>query len=856
MAPSAPPRSHVLRLRLLGPVEFTQPDGTPLGAILAQPKRLALLAFLALSNGGGFQRRDVLLNLFWPEFEQERARAALRRALYFLRKSLGDGVIIPRGDEEVALAPERIWCDVVALRAAVDAGQLEEALELYGGDLLPGFFIPDASDFERWLEAERRQLRLLAARTAATLSERAEAAGDLEEAARRAHVVLALDAQSEPVFRRLVGLLHRRGDRAGIARAYELWRRRLDEEYSIEPSAETQRTIATLMADGGDAVEASRTPSAALSPAVARPDTQGPLSPAIATAPPVARATWRSRRGPAWAAALIALAALLAAALFVNGGSELRRDRVLVTVFENHTGLPALDPVGRMAADWIARGLMLTGNVEVISATSALLAVTDDESPDVRAMARQAGTGTVVSGAYYLESGVLRMQAHITDAARGRLLHTLDPIRVPPDSATAGAELLRQRISGALAARFDWSAEWTELTRRVQPPTYAAYAEFVEGRDLFSGSMFQVNQIALAAERFERAWALDTTFYIARLYASLMYHNLGDARRDSVLQSVAFHREELAPGERALLEHFRAVQAGDNVAALRTARQVNETAPNSLLAGYAYWAVANNRPREALKVHSQLDTERGLLNGTEYYWRWLTIARHMLGDYRRELRDARQGRLREPQLMGPLFQEARALAALGRTDDVDRVLEESHSLPKQSFTPAAVMLHTAAELRAHGHAEAAARVLERAIAWYDTRTDEERRAQRETLARTFYAAGRWEEARVLFEELAAEQPARVQYIGYLGTLAARRGDRAEAERVLAVLASFRQPTQPVQTLWRAKIATLLGDSGQALDLLREAFAEGLRYDLSLHVDPDLESLRRHPTFRALLRPKG
>ena len=33
-------------------------------------------------------RRDTLLGVFWPELEQDRARNALSKAVYFLRQSL------------------------------------------------------------------------------------------------------------------------------------------------------------------------------------------------------------------------------------------------------------------------------------------------------------------------------------------------------------------------------------------------------------------------------------------------------------------------------------------------------------------------------------------------------------------------------------------------------------------------------------------------------------------------------------------------------------------------------------------------------------------------------------------------
>ena len=838
---TALPPSHALRLRLLGRIELTRPDGTSLGSILTQPKRLALLAYLALAGDKGFLRRNVLLNVFWPEFDQERARSALRKALYFLRQSLGDDVIVARGDEEVGLAPDRFWCDAVAFEAAAEADGLDDAMDLYQGDLLTGFFVSGQPDFERWVDGERARLRLLAARTADELSDRAETNGDLEAAVRYAQTALELDTTSEPAFRRLAGHLYRRGDRAGLAHAYEQWRRRLDEVYGIQPAPETQEMVAALL----DA-QTTRAPREYATARVGQGES---------VAAPKVR---RPRHRLAWAGVVAALAVLLAAAVFVRGAPELKPERVLVTVLENETGDPALDPMGRMAADWIAHGLMQAGTLEVIPATSSSVALAEIEKHGLRAIARETGAGTVISGRYYRENGKLSMQAQVTDVAEGRLLQTVGPITVPLDSMTIGAELLRQRVSVALAARFDWPAEWTELTRRSQPPTYDAYTEFVKGWDIFSRALFDGRQASRqAVDHFERAFALDSTFYLARLYAVLMYFDTGRFQRgDSVLNAVAHDLAQLAPVERLLLEHFQAVSAGDNERALRAVRQVNKVAPNSMPAGYVALAVATNRPREALAAHREFNRERGLLKAEELYWRWLSTARHMIGDHRRELKDARAGRVRQPELMGPLFVELRALAALGRTDEVERAIEQTLSLPKQDFTPGAVMLHTAAELRAHGHHKAAAHVLARAFAWHEARPPEERQALRETLARTYYDAKRWQEARTLFQELVTEQPDRGLRLGFSGAVAARLGDRAEAERVSAGLASLPNQRNASNTVWRAKIAAALGDQERALALLQQALTEGMRYDLWLHTDLDFEQLRRHPRFRELVEPKG
>jgi DNA-binding SARP family transcriptional activator len=79
----------MIEFRTLGALDLRRSDGPELDSLLAQPKRIALLAYLCLSNPHGFQRRDTILGLFWPDSNQTRARASLRRALHVLRQTLG-----------------------------------------------------------------------------------------------------------------------------------------------------------------------------------------------------------------------------------------------------------------------------------------------------------------------------------------------------------------------------------------------------------------------------------------------------------------------------------------------------------------------------------------------------------------------------------------------------------------------------------------------------------------------------------------------------------------------------------------------------------------------------------------------
>src|SRR5216683_7455038 len=209
----------MVEFRLLGTLSLVTADGREAGSLLTQPRRLALLAYLAAATPQGPHRRDTLLALFWPELDQEHARAALRQSLHVLRSALGANAMLSRGDEEIGLDVDRLWCDVVALDEAITAGRFGEALELYRGEMLGGFFIPGAAEFERWLDVERARLRQAASRCAQALVEQCEDVDDLHAAAEWARRAVQLAPHEEGLLRQLVTLLDRLGDRGGAVAA-------------------------------------------------------------------------------------------------------------------------------------------------------------------------------------------------------------------------------------------------------------------------------------------------------------------------------------------------------------------------------------------------------------------------------------------------------------------------------------------------------------------------------------------------------------------------------------------------------------------------------------------------------------
>jgi len=362
---------------MLGRIGLERRTGEQVDAVLRQPKRLALLAYLALPRPGSWHRRDSLLSVFWPDADAARGRTALRNALYVLRQHLEEGTLRTRGDEEVSLDPDRFTTDVALLEAELEAGNPGAALASYTGELLPALFVPGAEPFEKWLDTERKRVLVLAVRAAQALADEREAAGDLTGAASAAARAAELSPDDEPALRRFMTLLDRAGASTRALAVYEEFRARVDAEYGAEPSASTSDLARQIKA---------RAQSVATAPArragpPASPIHSAPVLPATAPAPsppPVANAPapvsgpvpWRGRRARA-AVLLLAIPVVLLGALLrlrpVAANAATRT--LLVLPMENATGDSGLAYLATGIAEDVATRLRsIAGLAQIRSA--------------------------------------------------------------------------------------------------------------------------------------------------------------------------------------------------------------------------------------------------------------------------------------------------------------------------------------------------------------------------------------------------------------------------------------------------------------------------------------------------------
>jgi DNA-binding SARP family transcriptional activator len=231
----------VYDLLTLGGIDLRGPGRAE--RLLTQPKRFALLVYLALARPRGVHRRSALLGLFWPDLRGGRARNALRQTLHGLRDGLGADAVRSRGDEEVWLDASAVCCDAVRFEELLSHGSFADAIEVYQGPLLPGFVVEGAFGFDRWLEDERVRLRTLAVGAAWHL---AADSGASEAAVSWARLAVHHSEHDECCYRRLIALLAEVGNRAGAVATYLQLCRRLAHDFNCGPSPETESLLRSI----------------------------------------------------------------------------------------------------------------------------------------------------------------------------------------------------------------------------------------------------------------------------------------------------------------------------------------------------------------------------------------------------------------------------------------------------------------------------------------------------------------------------------------------------------------------------------------------------------------------------------
>ncbi len=618
----------MIELRTLGTLDLRGTGGGELRRILQQPKRLALLVYLAVATPRRFHRRDALLAKFWPELDSEHARGALRRSLHFLRRIVGENVIVGRGDEEIGLEPGALWCDTTAFEEALAANDIAQAIALYRGELLQGYYISGSPDFERWLEHERARLRDLAATGGWTLAEQL-VTSQPREAARLARWVAALEPHDDATLRRLLTLLAATGDRAGAVHAFEEFARRLRADFEIGPSHEASVLIASIRAEVGRTTAPGGEPLHAVSRARGDQPAAPPL-PAPSVSPHVVAIFPFAVRGARELSYLgEGMVDLLSTTL--DGAGDLRTvdPRALLAHLARETH-EMLDPAqARSVARVFGAGRFLLGSIV------------------------QAGGRIRIGATMYDASATARVRVEVSGSSEAGIFDMVDELT---------RELLRAEGRGP-------GARLGQLAARTTTSLSALKAYLRGECELRAGRYFQ------SLESFQNAASEDTGFALANYRLSAAAAATADPELAREACELALHgRERLGRHDRVLVDAQHAWLRGAADEAERLYAQALATHPDDVEAWFLLGDVLfHHNPRRGRSISESREAfERALRYDPEHVSALVHLARLAAFERRPAELDALVERVLRLSPAGDRALSVRALRAFALGNEIEK----------------------------------------------------------------------------------------------------------------------------------------------------------------------------------------
>ena len=239
-----------LKLAFLGP-PILEYGTAPIK--LKTKKTKALLIYLAVSQESC--RRDLLVNLLWPESSHTKGRTLLRGSLYDLRKTTEYRWLDSDRETVHMTIDSHVWVDVLEFQKTIASYRshnhdqdelcsscekgLSRAAALYRGDFLQGFSLNDSVNYDEWQSSQAQRLQTEWESLIEHLIHHYLAHAKWELGKQHALRWLESDPANEAAHRYLMELYLRSGQRTSALRQYEKCRQILSDELGTWPHRST-----------------------------------------------------------------------------------------------------------------------------------------------------------------------------------------------------------------------------------------------------------------------------------------------------------------------------------------------------------------------------------------------------------------------------------------------------------------------------------------------------------------------------------------------------------------------------------------------------------------------------------------
>lgn len=633
------------RLITLGRLDLLGTSGAPADPSLsARRRKIALLVLLASARRP--VSKDSLLEMFWGEQDETRARHSLSDALSHIRRVLGRGSVVAN-QSTAALNPSvALVVDSVEFANAVKEGDDARALELYAGPFLDGVHVDGSTSFEQWVSAERHRLSSLFGRSAGRRAAKLLADGEWEECAEVSRRWLECEPASSSAAKIRIQAIAGPGTREAAVRAIQEFERislRLNTELGLRPDAavaEVARDLANRIRQdelpAGHTAEfvipeqpsRARTMSVAaqqseisesgarttptdnaltvFNPATTPTTTEAVGTPGQSTIVYVPATSLRTR--PRWMLPFVVVATLMVAVI----GSALYMRRDTFAPVANQRTVVALTDFGFANGDstqgWMADGVA-TMLASRLSRSSALELIAPERVREIARRAQyppneplgtersrdigiRAGANWVVSGAISKADTTYLLELTVRDVKSGKVLR-VSSVRAREVLALADAaaaqllDVVDPGLSGAKLADLETSSQ----------DAYQHFVAFVRYSNGVSNK--------LARDELDKALALDSNFISAIIERRRAAAAAGDTATFARLDALYRKNESRATfWDRTTLEAERIQPLGEVGRILALYRELVARYPRDPRAYTRLWnaLIMNGEWKEAERV--------------------------------------------------------------------------------------------------------------------------------------------------------------------------------------------------------------------------------------------------------------
>jgi DNA-binding SARP family transcriptional activator/TolB-like protein len=532
--------------------------------------------------------------LLWSESTDDRARHTLAQLLHLLHRDLPPRAIL-EGTGSVRLNPEVIGSDVQEFERALHAGDLAQAVGLYRGPFLDGFYLTSAPEFERWVEGERVRLRHQTEVALTQLAGAATAQGAWAKAADWWRLRVCLDPLDSKATVGLMQSLRAMGDHGAALRCAFAHDTLLRTELDFPGDAEVTKLVREIREE----VTAISSPKKEQPPPpVAVPDNlsqRGPLS-LPAPPPPLSR---QRRRVSRLVVRALTIAAVVGGVVvgWIRWTRQPTRAPVSPTLIAilpfSYHGASQFTYLDDGIIELLSNDLNELGEYRTVT-PRGVLALASQSGQDMtdqelgEAVAERERAGIFVVGNVEEAGSRVRVSA----SAYGRHREEWD---VVARSTAEEGETDLFRLADELAAQLFAGLSENPATRLAgsasrTTTSLVALRAFLEGeRLLWAASLSppKPSRYDLAVEAFSRAVAADSTFSLAHYRLSVAAAwNGDDSLAHAAVERALRHVSLLSNRDRALIGAWKARIDGDATAAEHQYRLLLEAYPDDVEAAF------------------------------------------------------------------------------------------------------------------------------------------------------------------------------------------------------------------------------------------------------------------------------